>query len=92
MHPRESTEGKDEARQPRTNRRNSPFVMGRAYTRAASPDGDDAISELSSKWSYVVWKRRRWREDEKLLGLLAAQAVQDLERFDICGKGAGADR
>jgi hypothetical protein len=38
---------------------------------------------LSLRWSYVVWKRRRWRDDETLLTGLAQHAVQDLGEFSI---------
>ena len=38
---------------------------------------------LSLRWSYVVWKRRRWRNDEKLIARLAKQAVVDLGKFGI---------
>jgi hypothetical protein len=38
---------------------------------------------LSLRWSYVVWKRRRWRDDENLLARLAERAVKDLGEFGI---------
>ncbi len=41
------------------------------------------LEELSLRWSYVVWKRRRWRDDEKLLAGLARHAVEDLGAFSI---------
>jgi hypothetical protein len=43
----------------------------------------DNLEVLSLRWSYVVWKRRRWRDDERLLGLLAQRAVADLGEFSI---------
>jgi hypothetical protein len=38
---------------------------------------------LSLRWSYVVWKRRRWRDDETLLARLAKPAANDLCQFGI---------
>ena len=38
---------------------------------------------LSQRWSYVVWKRRRWRDDNVLVNNLAAKAVEDLGEFGI---------
>jgi hypothetical protein len=48
---------------------------------AASPNAE----ALSLRWSYVVWKRRRWRDDEKLRTGLAQRAVIDLGEFGIRG-------
>lgn len=41
------------------------------------------VETLSLRWSYVVWKRRRWREDENLMTGLAQHAVKDLGEFGI---------
>lgn len=38
---------------------------------------------LSLRWSYVVWKRRRWRDDEALRTGLAHRAIIDLSEFGI---------
>jgi hypothetical protein len=54
--------------------RNEP---ARRYT---APTNSEA---LSLRWSYVVWKRRRWRDDENLLSGLAQRAVKDLGEFGI---------
>lgn len=51
--------------------------LARTYT---APSNAEA---LSLRWSYVVWKRRRWRHDEKLLTGLAQRAVNDLGEFGI---------
>ena len=41
------------------------------------------IEAVTLRWSYVVWKRRRWRDDETLLTGLAQHAVEDLREFRI---------
>jgi hypothetical protein len=50
--------------------------------RYTAPSNAEA---LSLRWSYVVWKRRRWRDDEKLRTGLAQHAVNDLGVFGIRG-------
>jgi hypothetical protein len=46
----------------------------------------EGLKDLSLRWSYVVWKRRRWRDSEKLVGGLCDKAVRDLALFNI-GRG-----
>jgi hypothetical protein len=38
---------------------------------------------LSLRWSYLVWKRRRWRDDEELIGRISKRAVEDLGQFGL---------
>lgn len=52
-------------------------------SRAKSYAVPSDVETLSLRWSYVVWKRRRWRDDEFRLGDLAQRAVQDLGKFRI---------
>jgi len=54
------------------------------------PIEEAGLEDLSLRWSYVVWKRRRWRDSEKLVGGLADKAVEDLGGFDI--KGGDLDK
>lgn len=40
-------------------------------------------TKICLRWSYVVWKRRRWRDDERLIAELARRAICDLSEFGI---------